>query len=128
MFLSQITYQIFLCGGQVTECRLVVDPRTRESRGFGFVTMDNGDDAERCVKYLNRSTLEGRIITVEKVSFIFLRALSEHQPQPVRLYEPGRCLLSSPMTLSEMRESKWKPWGSHSTISPTVQQQYTTES
>lgn len=52
---------------QVMECRLVVDPRTQESRGFGFVTMDSPDDAERCVKYLNRSTLEGRIITVEKV-------------------------------------------------------------
>jgi transformer-2 protein len=56
--------------GKVVECRLVVDPRTRESRGFGFVTMDNADDADRCVKYLNRSTLEGRIITVEKVSFL----------------------------------------------------------
>jgi transformer-2 protein len=53
--------------GKVIECRLVVDPRTRESRGFGFVTMDCGDDADRCVKYLNRSTLEGRIITVEKL-------------------------------------------------------------
>ena len=54
--------------GQVLECRLVLDPRTRESRGFGFVTMDHLDDAERCIKYLNRSTLEGRMITVEKVS------------------------------------------------------------
>jgi transformer-2 protein len=53
---------------QVTECRLVVDPRTRESRGFGFVTMENPDDADRTVKYLNRTTLEGRVITVEKVS------------------------------------------------------------
>ncbi|KAH7281665.1 hypothetical protein KP509_36G057600 [Ceratopteris richardii] len=52
--------------GKVTECRLVVDPRTRESRGFGFVTMETVDDADRCIKYLNRSTLEGRIITVEK--------------------------------------------------------------
>jgi transformer-2 protein len=54
--------------GKVTECRLVVDPRTRESRGFGFVTMENPDDADRTVKYLNRTTLEGRVITVEKVS------------------------------------------------------------
>eukprot|EP00250_Pteridium_aquilinum_P010261 c19250_g1_i4 orf=200-859(-) len=52
--------------GKVTECRLVVDPRSRESRGFGFVTMESLEDAERCIKYLNRSTLEGRIITVEK--------------------------------------------------------------
>jgi len=55
--------------GKVIECRLVVDPRTRESRGFGFVTMDSAEDADRCVKYLNRSTLEGRIITVEKRIF-----------------------------------------------------------
>jgi transformer-2 protein len=52
--------------GKVLECRLVLDPRTRESRGFGFVTMDQLEDAERCIKYLNRSTLEGRMITVEK--------------------------------------------------------------
>ena len=45
----------------------MVDPRSHESRGFGFVTMDSVDGAERCIKYLNRSTLEGRIITVEKV-------------------------------------------------------------
>eukprot|EP00246_Nothoceros_aenigmaticus_P004374 TRINITY_DN1589_c0_g1_i3.p2 TRINITY_DN1589_c0_g1~~TRINITY_DN1589_c0_g1_i3.p2 ORF type:complete len:165 (-),score=14.79 TRINITY_DN1589_c0_g1_i3:702-1196(-) len=54
--------------GKVLECRLVLDPRTRESRGFGFVTMERLEDAERCIKYLNRSTLEGRMITVEKNS------------------------------------------------------------
>ena len=63
--ISFFTQVLFL---QVTECRLVVDPRTHESRGFGFVTMASMEDAERCIKYLNRSTLEGRIITVEKVS------------------------------------------------------------
>lgn len=52
--------------GKVVECHLVVDPRTRESRGFGFVTMATSEDADRCIKYLNRSVLEGRVITVEK--------------------------------------------------------------
>jgi RNA recognition motif-containing protein len=52
--------------GKVLECRLVVDPRTRESRGFGFVTMGSAREADRCIKYLHRSTLEGRVITVEK--------------------------------------------------------------
>lgn len=68
----------------MVECRLVVDPRTRESRGFGFVTMDNADDADRCVKYLNRSTLEGRIITVEKVCIPVLqcRERINFQPNP----------------------------------------------
>eukprot|EP00249_Psilotum_nudum_P013238 c24234_g1_i3 orf=270-710(+) len=52
--------------GKVVECHLVVDPRTKESRGFGFVTMDSVEDAERCIKYLNKSILEGRVISVEK--------------------------------------------------------------
>lgn len=52
--------------GKVIDCRLVVEPRTRISRGFGFVTMDNLEDADRCIKYLNQSILEGRFITVEK--------------------------------------------------------------
>ncbi|XP_022738585.1 serine/arginine-rich splicing factor SR45a-like [Durio zibethinus] len=52
--------------GKVVECHLVTDPCTRESRGFAFVTMETIEDAERCIKYLNRSVLEGRLITVEK--------------------------------------------------------------
>lgn len=52
---------------QVAKSFLVVEPRTRISRGFAFVTMDTVEDADRCVKYLNQSVLQGRYITVEKV-------------------------------------------------------------
>lgn len=54
---------------QVTDCHLVTDPRTKESRGFAFITMETNQDADRCIKYLNRSVLEGRLITVDKVLF-----------------------------------------------------------
>ncbi|KAL2956095.1 hypothetical protein AAZX31_18G066000 [Glycine max] len=60
----------FAAEGKVIDVHLVVDPWTRESRGFGFVTMETLEEAERCVKYLNRSVLEGRVITVEKVSCV----------------------------------------------------------
>ena len=53
---------------------MVVEPRTRISRGFAFVTMDTNEDAERCIKYLNQSVLEGRYITVEKVIFCTMAA------------------------------------------------------
>ncbi|MQL81583.1 hypothetical protein Taro_014043 [Colocasia esculenta] len=56
----------FQSEGKVTDVHLVVDPWTRESRGFGFVTMSSVAEADRCIKYLNRSVLEGRVITVEK--------------------------------------------------------------
>lgn len=55
---------------QVVACHLVTDPRTRESRGFGFVTMETVEDADRCIKELNRSVLEGRLVTVEKVQLL----------------------------------------------------------
>lgn len=52
--------------GKVSSVFLVMEPRTRISRGFAFVTMDTVEDADRCIKYLNQSVLEGRYITVEK--------------------------------------------------------------
>ena len=55
----------------MVECHLVVDPRTKESRGFGFVTMESLEGADRCIKHLNKSILEGRVITVEKVSWFY---------------------------------------------------------
>ncbi|KAI3878766.1 hypothetical protein MKW92_010059 [Papaver armeniacum] len=56
----------FSTEGKIAECHLVTDPRTRESRGFAFIMMETVEDADRCIKYLNRSVLEGRLITVEK--------------------------------------------------------------
>ncbi|XP_020112474.1 serine/arginine-rich splicing factor SR45a-like isoform X1 [Ananas comosus] len=52
--------------GRVQECHVVLDPRTKESRGFAFVTMETVEDAKRCIKYLHRTVLEGRLISVEK--------------------------------------------------------------
>ncbi|KAF8410359.1 hypothetical protein HHK36_002887 [Tetracentron sinense] len=52
--------------GNVTSCHLVVEPRTRISRGFAFLTMETLEDADRCIKHLNQSVLESRYITVEK--------------------------------------------------------------
>ncbi|KAG6792766.1 hypothetical protein POTOM_001924 [Populus tomentosa] len=57
----------FAAEGTVIDVHLVVDPLTRESRGFGFVTMSTVEEADRCIKYLDRSVLGGRVITVEKV-------------------------------------------------------------
>ena len=49
------------------DASIVLDPWTRVSRGFGFITMATLKEAERCIKYLNCSVLEVRIIIVEKV-------------------------------------------------------------
>ena len=76
-FLVYVILVILLCNllkchvwWQVSSVFLVVEPRTRVSRGFAFVTMSSIEDADRCIKYLNQSVLEGRYITVEKVSVL----------------------------------------------------------
>lgn len=72
MFSLLVSIQVLFVS-QVVDVHLVTDPWTRESRGFGFVTMATVEDADRCIKYLNHSVLEGRVITVEKVTeLIFL--------------------------------------------------------
>jgi len=43
------------------------DPHSRESRGFGFVTMESAEEAEAAITALNSTDIMGQIITVEKV-------------------------------------------------------------
>jgi transformer-2 protein len=44
------------------------DPHTRESRGFGFVTMETGEEADAAITALNATDLMGKTMNVEKVS------------------------------------------------------------
>ena len=44
------------------------DPHTRESRGFGFVTMETAEEADAAITALNNTDLMGKTITVTKVS------------------------------------------------------------
>jgi transformer-2 protein len=43
------------------------DPHTRESRGFGFVTMESAEEAEAAITALNATEFMGKPVTVEKV-------------------------------------------------------------
>lgn len=43
------------------------DPHTRESRGFGFVTMESAEEADAAITALNATDLMGKNMTVEKV-------------------------------------------------------------
>ncbi|XP_076882056.1 uncharacterized protein LOC143530396 [Bidens hawaiensis] len=58
--------EYFAKEGKVANCFLVVEPRSRISRGFAFITMETVEDANRCIKHLNQSVLENRQITVER--------------------------------------------------------------
>lgn len=57
-------------GSQVKKASVMYDPHTRESRGFGFVTMETAEEAEAAITALNSTELMGKVITVEKVGSI----------------------------------------------------------
>ena len=52
--------------GEVEEAVIIKDKFSGRSRGFGFVTMKNDDDADKAVKALNEHDLGGRSIVVNE--------------------------------------------------------------
>ncbi|KAK1948561.1 putative RNA-binding protein C25G10.01 [Phytophthora citrophthora] len=62
---EQDLQELFSKYGRVDKCEVIVDPVTKESRGFGFVTFEDIRDAEDAVKELNNQEIQGRKIRVE---------------------------------------------------------------
>lgn len=52
--------------GKITSVKIIKDPNTRKSRGFGFVTFEEADDAEKAIEKMNNSEIDGRAVRVEK--------------------------------------------------------------
>lgn len=43
------------------------DPHSKESRGFGFVTMETPEEADAAINSLNATDQSGKIMNVERV-------------------------------------------------------------
>lgn len=52
--------------GKVVSANVVLDKMTRRSRGFGFVEMENDNEALEAIKNLNETELDGRKIVVSE--------------------------------------------------------------
>ncbi len=51
---------------KVEEVKLITDRDTGRPRGFGFVEMGNGDDADKAIQELNGYDFDGRQLTVNE--------------------------------------------------------------
>jgi RNA recognition motif-containing protein len=54
--------------GAVTAATVMTDRATGRSRGFGFVEMATPEEAERAISSLNNTSLDGRMIRVDKAT------------------------------------------------------------
>jgi RNA recognition motif-containing protein len=52
---------------QVTGAKVVTSARNPGSKCYGLVTLASLEDAENCIKQLNKTEFNGRIISLEKV-------------------------------------------------------------
>src|SRR5437762_803798 len=62
---DQELQQIFEEFGSVSSSKVILDKETRKSRGFGFVEMSNDAQAEKAIRDLNGSNLDGKTLTVK---------------------------------------------------------------
>lgn len=58
--------QAFETFGVIIESKVILDRETGRSRGFGFVTFENADDAARAIEGLNDHEVDGRQIRVNE--------------------------------------------------------------
>ncbi|MDO5607926.1 MAG: RNA-binding protein [Capnocytophaga sp.] len=74
IFISNLSYglseadlnALFEEYGNVSSVRIIKDKETGRSRGFGFVEMDNDEEANQAIENLNGHELKGRNINVSE--------------------------------------------------------------
>ncbi|CAG8959118.1 hypothetical protein HYFRA_00012981 [Hymenoscyphus fraxineus] len=63
---EQEVTRLFEKYGEVEKCQIMLDPHTKESRGFGFVKMDTAEQADAAKEGLQGEVIEGRTLSIEK--------------------------------------------------------------
>ena len=72
LYVGNISFQLdeqqleeaFAAYGSVKSVKIITDRDTGRSKGFGFVEMETGDQAQECVSNLDGKDLSGRNIRV----------------------------------------------------------------
>jgi len=58
--------QAFASYGEITEAKVITDRDTGRSRGFGFVTFDQDEDAKTAISKMDGTNLDGKTIKVNE--------------------------------------------------------------
>jgi RNA recognition motif-containing protein len=71
--------------GEVESCSIMLDPHTKESRGFGFVKMVTPEQADAAKEGLQGEVIEGRTLSIEKA-----RRARPRTPTPGKYFGPPK--------------------------------------
>jgi transformer-2 protein len=82
---EQEVTELFEKYGGVKKANIMRDPHSGESRGFGFVNMENGEAADAAREALQGMVHEGRTLSIEKA-----RRARPRTPTPGKYYGPPK--------------------------------------
>jgi hypothetical protein len=71
--------------GEVENCSIMLDPHTKESRGFGFVKLRTAEQADAAKEALQGETHDGRTLSIEKA-----RRARPRTPTPGKYFGPPK--------------------------------------
>jgi cold-inducible RNA-binding protein len=71
--------QVFQAAGEVSEATILMDKMTGKSRGFGFVTMPNDEEAVKAIDMFHGKEVDGRTLTVNEA-----RPMAPREDRPRR--------------------------------------------
>lgn len=74
IFVAKLNYRtsvdqvndLFANYGNVTSCKIIMDRETGRSKGYGFVEMDNDEEAQVAIEELNDYEFDGQTIVVKE--------------------------------------------------------------
>ena len=52
--------------GEISEAKVITDRETGRSRGFGFITFNEANDADNAIEQMNGTELDGRTLNVNE--------------------------------------------------------------
>ena len=88
--------------GEVESCSIMLDPHTKESRGFGFVKMVTAEQADAAKEGLQGEVIEGRTLSIEKA-----RRARPRTPTPGKYFgPPKRGEITVPLLMAKLTEKK----------------------
>lgn len=71
--------ELFASYGALGEVLVVVNKFTGKSKGFGFVTIENDENADKAISEMNGKEIEGRALTVNEA-----KPFDPDRPRPPR--------------------------------------------
>ncbi len=93
--------ELFTSFGEVTEAVLIKDKFSGRSKGFGFVTFENDDNAQKAISEMHEKDVEGRPLTVSEAKPMVPR---DNASQTEHSNESSEAPLANPAEINEATE------------------------